>query len=199
MAKRFILTVLMAVASTLLPSLPALARPTSQATVQQDFVQSARTIHELLHKKQYARIKPFIHPKKGVRFSMYAYVDTKKDKVFSQASFGKYLTHSKVKFTWGDLDGIGEPMVMSLPDYLSGWVVKKQELAHATMTVNEFQGTGNSLNNLSEIYPKHDFVEFYHAGSDDYDGMDWRCLRLVFETYQGRPYLVAVITDEWTI
>ena len=61
------------------------------------------------------------------------------------------------------------------------------------------QGFGNSLNNLIEIYPSADFVEFYYGGSEKYDGMDWRALRLVFEEYKGKPYLIAIVNDQWTI
>ena len=29
--------------------------------------------------------------------------------------------------------------------------------------------------------------------------MDWRTMRLVFEEYQGKYYLVAIVNDQWTI
>lgn len=180
----------------------AFATPTPDVIQQGQlpaFADPAFAIKYALQYKHYANITPHIHPKKGVRFSMYAYVDVKKDKVFSQRDFDNYLQQAKIKFTWGDKDGIGEPLITSLPAYLSNWVVRRDGFANASVIINQFYGTGNSLNNLLEAYPNHDFVEFYYAGNDKYNGMDWRCLRLVFETYQGRPYLVAIITDEWTI
>lgn len=181
-------------------AVPALAKPSSSQSEQiPNFVQTAHIIKDALQNQQYAKITPYIHPKKGVRFSMYAYVNVKKDKVFSRRDFGHYLKQSKIKFTWGDKDGIGEPLITPLPSYLSDWVVRDNLSAPSKVGVNEFYGTGNSLNNLREVYPTQDFVEFYYAGNKQYDCMDWRCLRLVFETYQGRPYLVAIITDEWTI
>ena len=42
-------------------------------------------------------------------------------------------------------------------------------------------------------------VDFYYKGSDKYDGIDWRGMRLVFDEYQGRRYLVAIINDRWTV
>lgn len=180
----------------------AFATPTPDVIQQGQlpaFADPAFAIKYALQYKHYANITPHIHPKKGVRFSMYAYVNVKKDKVFSQRDFGNYLKQSKIKFTWGDKDGIGEPLITPLPSYLSDWVVRDSLSNPSKVGVNEFYGTGNSLNNLREVYPTQDFVEFYYAGSKQYDCMDWRCLRLVFETYQGRPYLVAIITDEWTI
>ncbi len=177
----------------------------TQADTQADkevnapFVKVATDINTALSNKAYARITPHIHPKKGVRFSMYAYVNPETDKVFSQTNFKKYLKHSRIKFTWGEKDGTGDLYVETLPKYLSHWVVRSDEFGSAKPSVNQFQGHGNSLNNLTQVYPNADFVEFYHEGTSDWHYMDWRALRLVFETYEGRPYLVAIITDEWTI
>ena len=66
----------------------------------------------------------------------------------------------------------------------------------ASMSLNN---NGNSINNLKDIYQNSEVVEFYHKGSDEYAGMDWRVLRLVFDEYQGKRYLVAIISDQWTV
>jgi len=52
---------------------------------------------------------------------------------------------------------------------------------------------------LRKIYQNDDYVEFYHNGSEQYSGMDWRAMRLVFDEYKGRRYLVAIISDQWTV
>lgn len=139
----------------------------------------------------------FIHPDKGVRFSMYAYTDTLKDKHFSKADFLKY-SQTPVKFTWGEKDGTGEPLILSIKDYIAQWVFKKN-FTGASYSVNHFQESGNSLNNLQKIYPNADFTENYLKGSEKYSGMDWKTLRFVFEKKNGRYYLTAVINDEWTV
>lgn len=165
---------------------------------QQHLLQDAIYIKQLLAYQNYAAIAPLIHPTRGVRFSMYAYVDPKSDKVFSRAQFEQYLKASKIKFTWGQQDGTGDLYITPLPTYLQAWVNGNKYKAIAP-TLNEFQGFGNSLNNLTEIYPNADFVEFYDAGTERYSGMDWRALRLVFEEYKGKRYLIAIINDQWTI
>ena len=164
----------------------------------QQIVQDAIYIKQALAYQNYAAITPLIHPTRGVRFSMYAYVNPKSDKVFSRAQFTQYLKADRIKFTWGEQDGTGYPYIMPLPSYLNNWVDGGKYKAIAP-TFNQFQGFGNSLNNLQDIYPKADFVEFYNKGSSEYDGMDWRALRLVFEEYKGKHYLVAIINDQWTI
>ena len=58
--------------------------PTRPQTSQQTLTQQALDIQKALATKDYASITNHIHPTRGVRFSMYAYVHLDKDKVFSQ-------------------------------------------------------------------------------------------------------------------
>lgn len=162
-------------------------------------LQQAEQIKNHLATKNYNALTAYIHPTKGVRFSMYAYVHKDSDKVFSREQFTTYLQQSQIKFTWGAKDGSGELYITTLPDFLNNWVAAEQyEVKSATF--NKFQGSGNSLNNLKEAYPGADFVEFYHSGKNpEYQGMDWRAMRLVFEEYQDKYYLVAIVNDQWTI
>ena len=102
------------------------------------------------------------------------------------------------KFTWGEKDGTGDLLVISLENYLQQWIFKR-DFTQSQFYLNEFKGKGNSLNNLKKIYPEADFTENYIPGSEKYSGMDWNALRFVFEKFQDEYYLVAVINDEWTI
>lgn len=147
--------------------------------------------------KDFVKLSNYIHPEKGVRFSMYAYVDPKKDKHFSKVDFIKYVP-TNIKFTWGEKDGTGDKLVLSIKDYLDEWVFAK-DFTKGEFYLNSFKGSGNSLNNLKEIYPGSDFTENYTAGSEEFGGMDWNCVRFVFEELYGTYYLIAIINDEWTI
>ena len=150
-----------------------------------------------LKNHDYKQFAEFIHPEKGVRFSMYAFVDPKEDKHFSKADFEKYHP-TKTIFTWGTLDGSGDLYKATIDDYFVKWVYSK-DFVTGQFSLNQFQGKGNSLNNLKEIYPKADFTENFIKGSQANAEMDWKCLRLVFEELQGKYYLVGVINDQWTI
>jgi len=154
-------------------------------------------IVQSLKEKNYKKFADYIHPEKGVRFSMYAFVNPAEDKKFSQADFRKYEP-SKTVFTWGAMDGSGDLYKATINDYLAKWVYAK-DFATGQVSINEFQGSGNSLNNLTKIYPGADFTENFIKGSEANAEMDWKCLRLVFEKYQDKYYLVAVINDQWTI
>ncbi|REC55696.1 hypothetical protein DRF62_05820 [Chryseobacterium piscium] len=139
----------------------------------------------------------YIHPEKGVRFSMYAFVNRNEDKHFSKIDFEKYMP-TKTIFTWGSRDGSGEIYKATLEQYLKNWVFKK-DFTKSDYAFDTFLGTGNSLNNLKEIYPNTNFTENYIPGSEKYSGMDWKALRFVFEEFEGKYYVIAVINDEWTI
>jgi hypothetical protein len=154
-------------------------------------------IIQALKDKNFKKFAEFIHPEKGVRFSMYAFVNPKEDKKFSKADFIRYQP-TKTIFTWGTMDGSGDLYRATIHDYLADWVYSK-DFATAQVSLNEFQGKGNSLNNVKEIYPNADFTENFMKGSEANSGMDWKCLRLIFEEFQGTYYLIGVVNDQWTI
>ncbi|REC59884.1 hypothetical protein DRF65_23520 [Chryseobacterium pennae] len=152
---------------------------------------------QALKAKDYKTFASFIHPEKGINFSMYAFVDPKSDKHFSKEDFEKYQP-TKTLFTWGAQDGSGDPYKATINDYLRKWVFSGDFTA-SQYSFNTFLGRGNSLNNLEEIYPKSDFTENYIKGTEKNSEMDWKTLRFVFEEFQGKYYLIAVVNDQWTI
>jgi len=172
--------------------------PAVSAVSQQTLTQQAMRIQQALANKDYASITGDIHPTRGVRLSMYAYVRPETDKVFSREQYAQYLQQSKIRFTWGEKDGTGDLLIEPLPTYLEMWV-NAEKFSNASINVNEFKNNGNSINNLKKIYQNSEVVEFYYSGSEQYSGMDWRVLRLVFDEYQGKRYLVAIINDQWTV
>lgn len=148
--------------------------------------------------KDFSRLSSFVHPVRGVRFSPYAYIDTPRGRTLSAKQLAGQEEEQQ-KFTWGSFDGTGKPIRMNIGEYFDRFVYDKDFLHAEKRSVNEFLGGGNSLNNLKEIYPDAAFTEFYFPGFDPaYGGMDWRTLRLVFQTENGQPYLIAIIHDEWT-
>ncbi|CAM3003379.1 hypothetical protein DRF59_17495 [Chryseobacterium flavum] len=154
-------------------------------------------ILQALKNKDYKTFISWIHPEKGIRFSMYAFVDLKGDKHFSKADFEKFQP-TKTLFTWGAKDGSGDPYKTTINDYLQKWVFSGDFTA-SQYSVNKFIAGGNSLNNLKESYPAASFTENYIKGSEKNSEMDWKTLRLVFEEFQGKYYLIAVVNDQWTI
>ncbi len=182
------------------PNSQAMSSPSTIVSTdisQQTLRQQALRIQRALANKDFSRITNDIHPTRGVRFSMYAYVRPESDKVFSRMQYKQYLNQSNIRFTWGKKGGTGDLLITTLPTYLDTWVNGKT-FDNVAIRVNESTNNSNSINNLKEIYPQSEVVEFYNNGTEAYAGMDWRVLRLVFDEYQGKRYLIAVINDQWT-
>ncbi|ANF51780.1 hypothetical protein A0O34_15265 [Chryseobacterium glaciei] len=174
------------------------SNPSQTIITREEIIKEANDeVLKTLKNKDYKRFAEFIHPEKGVRFSMYAFVDPKEDKQFSKTDFEKYQP-TKTLFTWGSYDGSGDPYRATINDYLGKWVFSKDFTA-SQFSLDKFQGGGNSLNNLEKTYPKLNFTENYIKGTEKNGEMDWKTLRFVFEEFKGKYYLVGVINDQWTI
>lgn len=179
-------------------------QPKDSATIAKEKIQKEGNIKKVndevlqaLKAKDYKTFASFIHPEKGISFSMYAFVDPKEDKHFSKEDFEKYQP-TKTLFTWGALDGSGDPYKATINDYLGKWVFAG-DFTTSQYSLNKFTAAGNSLNNLEKTYLNKDFTENYIKGTEKRSDMDWKTLRLVMEEFQGKYYLIAVVNDQWTI
>lgn len=162
-------------------------------------LQTSQTILTALKQKDFQTLSTFIHPEWQLLFSPYAYVDTAGSQVLSPYELLAAAKKSSI-LEWGSYDGTGDPIKMNISQYFDKFVYNKDYLNAKEKSVNKFLGFGNSLNNLKEVYPASDFTEFYFPGFDPkYDGMDWQTLRLVFRKENNKPYLVAIVHDQWTI
>ncbi|NLA87952.1 MAG: hypothetical protein GX847_11880 [Clostridiales bacterium] len=60
--------------------------------------------------------------------------------------------------------------------------------------------SGNSLENIKEVFPNVRFVDFHLAGTDqESGGLDWSSLRLGFEEFKGELRLTVILHSEWTV
>lgn len=157
-----------------------------------------KEILDVLKGKEYEKLVDYMHPVKGVRFSPYAYVDTLKNIRLQRVEFlGELQKNEPIR--WGEFDGSGDPMVLTMKDYFAKFVYNADFQNAEKTAYNEMLGHGNSLNNLTTIYPNSNFTESYFSGFDPkYNGMDWTCLRLVYQKHEDKLYLIAIIHDQWT-
>lgn len=152
-----------------------------------------------LKDKNYQSFAQHIHPKLGVRFSPYGYIDTKQDMVL-KADQLLALIKDQQPLLWGQYDGTGEEIKLTIKEYFDKFVYDVNFLKAPKLTLNQVLAQGNSINNMKEVYPEADYTESYFPGfKKEYEGMDWRALRLVYQKYNGETYLVGIIHDQWTI
>jgi len=154
-------------------------------------------ILKAIKKRDYYKLVSFIHPKYGVRFSPYAYIDTSGSRVLFSESLVKISKQHKPINWYSSWEG--EPEFLTVDQYFNKYVYDVDFLNAPVKSINKFHSQGTDLNNISEVYPKCDVVEFYFPGFEKkYEGIDFRGLRLVFKLYNKTPYLVAIVHDQWT-
>ena len=157
---------------------------------------------QILHKlkdKDMSALAELVHPEKGVRFTPYSYVDVNKDVKIASSEFAG-LMNETTKRLWGAFDGSGEPIDMIFSEYYKKFVYDVNFLEAPQIIFNQAVQRGNSLVNMKEAYPDALFIEYHFPGFEaQYQGMDWRSLRLAFEEKDGKWYLVGIIHDQWTI
>ena len=164
---------------------------------KKSLVEFTKQLLRIIKKKDLTALTPYIHPEKGVRFSPYAYVDTSENILLQKDDF---LSNPSKKYLWGYYDGSGEEISLTLNDYFKEFVYDVDFIHAEEMKEDTLIGTGNSLNNLTEVYTNNHFVECYFSGfKTEYGGLDWRSLRFVFEEFENKTVLIAIIHDQWTI
>ncbi|WP_339811787.1 hypothetical protein MKY63_04910 [Paenibacillus sp. FSL R7-0189] len=162
--------------------------------------EAASTVMNSIKNKDMKQLAAWVHRDKGLRFSPYAYVDTKNDLVFTQEEV-EGLMNDSTKRVWRTFAGSGDLIELTFADYYKRFVYDADFIQKAEIAVNKGLGQGTTINNLNEVYPKeqYDFVEYHIAGIDpSVEGMDWRSLRLVFEKIGEDHALVGIIHDQWT-
>ena len=158
-----------------------------------------RQVLTTLKNKDYSSFEKFIHPTLGTRFTPYGFIDTTVDIRLTANEFRKHLD-KKSKLNWGNYDGSGDSIILTISEYFNKFVYNADFLHAEKTSVNKMIGSGNSFNNLPIVYKDCDFTESYFPGFEKkYGGMDWTSLRLVYQKFEGNYYLVAVVHDQWTI
>jgi cell division protein FtsB len=170
-----------------------------QQSAANSLLATAVAVVELIDDADFDAVADYVHPNDGVRFSPYGYVDEDNHIVLSANDLSGIM-QSNQEYTWGAFDGTGDPIDKTFAEYYDRFIYDQEFASPELIGYNTIIGTGNTLINLDDVYPDAEFVEFHFSGFDpQYDGMDWRSLRLVFEENDGDWLLVGVVHDEWTI
>jgi hypothetical protein len=179
-------------------------RPTSGTQVDPttdisaDIRTQADVIVAALEVKDMNKIANAADPVRGVRFSPYGYIDPVRDIILLPDQIRTAFDDESI-YTWGFEDGTGDPIQMTFSQYYDRYVYDRP-FANADQTsVNRLIGTGNTINNIAEVYPNGAFVEYYMVGDEQFAGLDWKSLRLVFEQQNNALVLVGIVHDQWTI
>lgn len=173
----------------LIPALPA--------SIQQAVLDRASEVIALIKAKDLITLSNYVHPMDGLRFSPYAFVNAT-DQVFPADEVASLLADSTV-YSWGTFSGSGAPIDITFTDYYSKFIYDVDFANAPQLALNHRLGMSTSLDNSHEFYPGAMIVEYYFPGFDpQFEGLDWRSLRLVFLEENNTWYLVCLIHDQWT-
>lgn len=159
----------------------------------------SKNILQDIKEKDIVKIANNVHNKTGLRLFHYENIDTNTVQKFEKNNFNE-LYNSDKSFFWGNQEGSGEPINLTLKEYFNKFIYDKDFINADSVSVNKVIGKGNLKNNIKDIYPECDFVEFHFNGFDKkFDGMDWESLILVYKSENNMPLLIAIIHSQWSI
>ena len=143
-------------------------------------------------------IRALIHPALCLRLSPYPYL-AESNLSICPDELDRIMSSERV-YTWGNYDGTGDPIQMTFTEYYQDFIYDSDYFQAPMVGLNVEISTGNSINNIPEVFPDGRMIEYYFPGFDPmFGGMDWRSLRLVFVKVGEIWYLGAIIHGEWTI
>lgn len=154
-----------------------------------------------LKNRDMTKLASLVHPEKKVRFSPYAYVDTRSDLIFTPEKIKNFFKDSK-EYVWGYYDHNGMPIRMNPTEYYDNYIFDCDYSTADEINYNATIGRSLTVSNIFEVYPRSIVVEFGKGqpGSTAENG-DWKSIILVFEKKEdeGKWYLIGLLHDQWKI
>lgn len=173
------------------------ATPTVDSTT---YIAFAHKVVAALASKDYAQLTALSDSATPITLSPYGYIDTATAMQLMPAVMVDLLGKPMHKqLYWGNQDGSGSKIYLKIADYFNQYVYNVNFKDSSTTTYNASISKGNSKNNIAEVFTASKYIEYYKAGTNPkYDGMDWNALRIVIGLKHNKPYLQAIVHDQWT-
>lgn len=176
---------------------PSNAQDTSLDTLNNSsLLQAACAVVNALHDENYFQLSRLAHPELGVTFTPYSSVDLEADLTFTPAQLST-LASNQQTYIWGLEDGRGEPIEMTMLEYMHAFVFDQDYTRAPRVGVDHILQSGNALENLTEVYVGARFVDFNFPGTED--GMDWFSLKVVLLPVGDAWKLIGLVHGQWTI
>ncbi|TCT13868.1 hypothetical protein EDC18_108106 [Natranaerovirga pectinivora] len=169
------------------------------ADLEENLIRDALEVVNLIKDQDFDALQEWVNPEVGLLFSPYAYVDYAVDVILLEKDLPNIMESDEV-FIWGAFDGTGYPIEFTFREFYERFIYDEDYVNAHIIGNNVEVSTGSMINNIEEAFPGAEFVEFHFTGFEEqFIGMDWRSLRLVFQEDNDRRYLVGIVHDEWTI
>ena len=158
----------------------------------------AREILGILNARDYVSLSQIAHPERGIVFVPYATVNLASDCCFTPSQIANFASDNS-KYIWGVYDGSGEPVELTPSEYFNEFVFDVDFTKCNDFGINEVLRIGNSLENIEDAFPGCVYVDCYMPDPAEEGGPNWQSLRLVFEEYDGKLMLSAIVHNEFTV
>ncbi len=152
---------------------------------------------KLIKKRDISALSKYAHPKKGIMFSPYSDLKNNDNQIIEKKELVKIYEKNE-ELVWGEYDGTGARILLTFDNYFDRFIYDEDFIEYEP-NYDSIMGTGNTIENMNSVFPYARSVEYYTPGTEEYAYMDWKSLRLLYEIYRGKYYLVAVVHNEWTI
>ncbi|MGM9522761.1 MAG: hypothetical protein ACI3VB_09840 [Oscillospiraceae bacterium] len=146
----------------------------------------------------FEKLSEYVHPTYGVVISPYATVNLSTNLCFTADEIRDFSDNTQV-YTWGLTSDGREPIDMTVANYFQRYVFNYDYTTAQIIGVNYIIKTGNSLENVTDVFPGAQFVDLCNPGTSDGESQNWSTLRLVFEYYGDSLMLTAIIHSEYTV
>ncbi len=179
------------------PGQPAQPGNVLDAQDNLSLLEAACAVNRALRERDWNALAALASPSRGVTFTPYSTVDFETDLTFTPEQL-RNLEQDSTVYAWGFVDGRGNLIEMTIPQYLERYVYHTDYSKAPQVGIDQVLITGNALENVVEAYPGCRFVDFSYPASAE-DAMDWCSLKLVFEPGESGWLLAGVVHGEWTI
>lgn len=159
--------------------------------------QRANAILQALDRRDMATLAGYVHEEKGLLLSPYLSVSDSTVH-FSQPEIATLLD-DEATYLWGY--GEANTDIRTTPaEYFEQHLQVERFFEADEVLVDTTSPESDPTNYLSSVFPDAKVVEFYTAGTEQYSGLDWRSLHMVFEQEEasGEWRLVALINNLFT-
>ena len=175
------------------------AQPALDTADNGPLLEAGNAVLEVLRAGDVSALSALVDPELGLTFTPYSTVDPSSDLTFLPEQLDQAAISGSA-YIWGTTQGRGDPITMTLPEYLSAYVFDADYAQAPLIGVDHVLSSGNSLENVADAYPEARFLEYYFPGrSPEAGGLDWCALKLVFREAEGSYRLIGAIHSEWTI
>ncbi|UJF27286.1 S-layer homology domain-containing protein [Planococcus sp. 107-1] len=164
---------------------------------KRELLATANEILGALQGKKFNDVAKYVSSSKGLVFCPYSggCLDGN-GLTFSKNQVSAFMADQQ-EYEWGFEDGSGFPIRLTPAAYYDEYLMdaayqKKERYGRTDQPMTREQ--------ITERFPNATIVEFYNAGSAEFEYMDWQNLNMVFEkNSEGKWILVAIVNNRWTI